>query len=266
MKKQIDLSGVNETMLVPLYARALESKRKNPAFHDKTALKVIESIDYDFSKHEQKMNMWGCAARTILFDREAKQYIETYPDCIVINLACGLDDRFSRLDNGRIRWYNIDFHNIIELRKDLIETNDRVTDIACSALDFQWMDQIESRPEVLIIAEGFLMYLSEEEVQTLFDQIAEQFENTTLLLELMSSWMVKNQSKHDTIKKTGAVFRWGISETDDFTKLCPHYRMTGDFNFTDAMKRYSPVMISLFSLFFRSKNNRLGRFEKITRG
>lgn len=264
MKKQIDLSGVNETMLVPLYARALESKRRNPAFHDKTAVRIIDALDYDFAKHEQKMNMWGCAARTILFDREAGQYIEKYPDCTVINLACGLDDRFSRLDNGRIKWYNIDFENIIALRKDLIEPNERVTDIASSALDFAWMEQVALRPQTLIIAEGFLMYLTEEEVRSLFDRIAEHFENSTLLLELMSTWMVKNQSKHDTIKKTGAVFRWGVTKTEDFTKLCPTYKMTGDYNFTDTMKRYSPVMLSIFSLFFRSKNNRLGRFEKIT--
>ena len=30
MKEEINLTGVNETMLVPLYARAIESKKNNP--------------------------------------------------------------------------------------------------------------------------------------------------------------------------------------------------------------------------------------------
>jgi O-methyltransferase involved in polyketide biosynthesis len=70
-----------------------------------------------------------------------------------------LDDRFTRVDNGRIKWYNIDFENVIKLREKLIEKNERVYNISSSALDFKWIDEIENKENVLIIAEGFLMYL-----------------------------------------------------------------------------------------------------------
>lgn len=56
MKEKINLTGVNETMLVPLYARAKESKKNNPEFIDKTAIKIINNLDYDLgkdSKHQQ---------------------------------------------------------------------------------------------------------------------------------------------------------------------------------------------------------------------
>ena len=233
MKQKINLSGVNESMLVPVYARALESRKKNHAFYDKTAIAVIDSLDYDFKKHgKSKMNMWGCAARTIIFDREVSEYIQKHPNCSIVNMACGLDDRFSRVDNGTIEWYNIDFQNVMKIREKIIPLNDRVINISSS------------------------------EVQNLFKKVSTSFKNCTLLCELMSTWMVNNQQIHDTIKKTTAVFQWGIGSTEDFTKLCPMYKMTGDFNLTDTMKRFSPIFISLISPKLRPKNNRIGRFEK----
>ena len=133
MKERVDLSGVSETMLVPLYSRALENNRENPAFYDKTAIEIINNLDYDFAERfkesKNKMNFWGCAARTIILDDEVSKYIKNNPECSVINLACGLDDRFSRVDNGKIKWYNIDFENVISLRNKLIDNHDRVLNI-----------------------------------------------------------------------------------------------------------------------------------------
>lgn len=264
MKQKINLSGVSETMLVPVYARALESRKKKPAFYDETAIHVIDSLDYDFKKHgTSKMNMWGCAARTIIFDREVSAYIQKHPECSIINMACGLDDRFRRVDNGTIAWYNIDFENVMAIRRKIIPSHDRVLDISSSVLDFTWIEQIKNRKHVLVIAEGLLMYLSEKEVQTLFEKISASFEHSTLLCELMSTWLVDNQKMHDTIKKTTAVFQWGIRTTEDFTKLCPMYKMTEDFNLTDTMKMFSPVFISLIAPMLRPHNNRIGRFEKL---
>lgn len=264
MKQKINLSGVNETMLVPVYARALESKKKKPCFYDETAINVVDSLDYDFSKHGNKMNMWGCAARTIIFDREASAYIKKHPHCSVINIACGLDDRFHRVDNGTIEWYNVDFENIMSIREKIIPSNNRVIDISSSALNYSWIEKIKNKEHVLVIAEGFLMYLKEKEVQNLFEKIAASFEHCTLLCELMTTWMVENQKMHDTIKKTTAVFEWGIKNTEDFTKLCPMYKLTGDFNLTDTMKKFSPILITLISPMLRPNNNRIGRFEKNT--
>ncbi len=77
-KEKIDIVGISETMLIPLYARALEAWRKDPDFVDKTAIKIVESIDYDFSKFNEsksRMSMWGCAVRTKIFDKMTKEYI-----------------------------------------------------------------------------------------------------------------------------------------------------------------------------------------------
>lgn len=267
MKEKIDLSAVSETMLVPLYARAIESKKEDPEFIDKTAIKVMDSLDYNFKKRfktsTNKMNFWGCSARTVILDNLTKEFIKENPDATIINIACGLDDRFSRVDNGQIIWYNLDFEDIIDLREKLIEKNDRIINIASSALDFTWMDKIENKENVLVIAEGFLMYLDEKEVEELFNHISQKFKNVKLLIELMSNWMVKNQKAHDTVRTTGAVFKWGINESKDFEKLCSSYKLLVEYNLIDLMKKYSPIFIRLISPVLRSRNNRIALFEKI---
>lgn len=266
MAEKVDLSGVTETMLVPLYSRALEAERKNPQFIDQTAVKVINSLDYDFKKRfkdsTNKMNFWGCCARTVIIDDFAKDFIKRYPDCSVVNIGCGLDDRFSRVDNGRIRWYNIDLPEVMELREKLIEKNDRIVDIPVSVFDYSWMEEITNKENLLLIAEGVLMYLEKDDVSSLFSKIADEFENVELILELMAEWMVENQKMHDTVRTTGAVFKWGVKESRDFEESIPDYRLQDDMNLTEGMKRYSPVFIRIISPFLKSRNNRIARFKK----
>lgn len=261
-KKAIQLSGLNETMLVPLYARAMESLRPDALFYDAVAVKIFQEIDYDFSKHKSKMNWWGCCARTIILDREAKNFIAENPDCTVINLGSGLDDRFTRLDNGKIRWYNIDLEKIIELRKKFITPNERVVDIAASILDFSWMNAIENWDKVLVIAEGVLMYFREDEVKNLFDELAKKMNSGMLLLELMAVWLVQHQKIHETVKNTNVEFKWGVNEANDFSLLCPDFQTKGEYNFTVEMKRYAPFFITLIKPFLFPRNNRIGKFVK----
>lgn len=262
-KEKITLTGVNETLLVPLYARALESRKPSHLFYDAAAVHIVDSLNYDFEKHgKSKMNMWGCAARTVLFDEQATAHIKAHPDCSVINLACGLDDRFHRVDNGKIHWYNIDFSDVIDLRKKLIEPHERVTDIVCSALDFSWIDKISNKEHALIIAEGFLMYLTEAQVKDLFDTVAKRFTRSTLLLEFMSQWMVDHQKYHDTTQKIDISFLWGVQKSSDFVHLCPQFKLTGEYNFTDSMKYFAPIRMALLAPIMANKNNRLACFQQ----
>ena len=45
--------NVAETLLIPLWMRAEESKRSDALFHDEISCKLVNSIDYDFSKFDK---------------------------------------------------------------------------------------------------------------------------------------------------------------------------------------------------------------------
>ena len=69
MKEKIKLSGVPETMLQTVYARAKESSGRG-AIHDAKAEGIIEKLDYDFSLADKDTAMRsGVIARTIVLDQ-----------------------------------------------------------------------------------------------------------------------------------------------------------------------------------------------------
>ena len=127
---KIKLEGVMETMLITLDARARDYRSEKSILKDKKSAEMEDMIDYDFgSFSNEKMNLLGIIARAKVMDDEVKKFIDKYPDCHIVSLGSGLDTRFFRVDNGRIHWYDIDFPEIISLRKKFFEENDRVKNI-----------------------------------------------------------------------------------------------------------------------------------------
>ena len=97
MSDKITLSGVPETMLQTLYARAKESKGRG-AICDRKAEELIGRLDYDFSLADKDAAMHsGVIARTIVLDRLAGAWLAANAGATVVNIACGLDTRCYRL-------------------------------------------------------------------------------------------------------------------------------------------------------------------------
>ena len=91
---------------------------------------------------------------SLINDQVIKEFISTYPDATVVDISCGLDAIFDRVDNGRLRWYNPDLTVVIDFRKLFIHEKGRRAIVASSFLENVWMDQVEVRSNVLFIAAG----------------------------------------------------------------------------------------------------------------
>ena len=52
---KIDLKGAQETLLMPLWGRAAETQKEKPLLVDKEAVKIINSINYDFTQIAKKL-------------------------------------------------------------------------------------------------------------------------------------------------------------------------------------------------------------------
>lgn len=74
--------------------------------------------------------------RIVEIDKRVKQFIMRYADGVIVNVGAELDTMFSRMDNGRIRWYNVDMPETMELRRKMVESRDREQNIGKSILDF----------------------------------------------------------------------------------------------------------------------------------
>jgi O-methyltransferase involved in polyketide biosynthesis len=109
--------------------------------------------------------------------------LEAHPRAAVVNLGCGLDDTFTKCDNGLCRGYNIDFPDVIEVRDRLLPAADRETNLAWDLNDYGWMDRIDASDGAVFFAAGVFYYFRTEAVRRLFDAMARRFPGGVLAFD-----------------------------------------------------------------------------------
>lgn len=239
MNEKITLSGVPETMLQTVYARAKESRTRG-AIHDAKAEELIDKLDYDFSLADKDAAMHsGVIARTIVLDALTQTYLEKHPGAVAVNIACGLDTRCCRV-SGYSHWYNLDLPETIAVRERLMPESGSVSQIAMSAMD-DWGSLIaEAGAPALVIIEGLTMYLSQADVQRIFAVIAARFESVTVFVETMNPMVVKS-FKEKSIEGSNAKFTWGIKDGKALAALLPGFRLVEEHSLTEGMAKFVPV-------------------------
>ena len=242
MKEKIKLSGVPETMLQTVYARAKESNGRG-AIHDAKAEELIEKLDYDFSLADKDTAMRsGVIARTIVLDKLTKSWLASHPGAVVINIACGLDTRCYRM-SGYAHWYNLDLPETMAVREKLLPESGSISQIAMSAMD-DWGGEIgEQNVPVLIVIEvieGLSMYLNTKDVQRIFAVISSRFKKATVFAETMNPMIVK-RFKERSIEGSHAKFTWGIKNGKALAELLPGFRFVEEHSLTEGMAVFAPI-------------------------
>jgi O-methyltransferase involved in polyketide biosynthesis len=192
-RERVTLSGVSETALLTLNARAREARRPDPIIDDPMAVALVDSIDFDFAKFGPTRQ--DIALRARAFDIEATSYLNRHPSATVVALAEGLQTTFWRLDaalpDSQFRWLTVDLPPMIDVRTRLLPPSPRASVRAQSALDYSWMDSVDTSDGVFITAEGLLMYLQPEPVLELIAQCAKRFPGGQLIFDLPPAWFCK---------------------------------------------------------------------------
>lgn len=180
------LTGVSETALLTLHGRVREARRSDAIIDDPMAIRLADSIAYDFDKFGRAGQ--GMALRALAFDHCAMQYLTMHPAATVVALAEGLQTSFWRLSgmlpDVQFRWLTIDLPPVIDMRQRLLPVTPRIISLAQSALEYSWMDQVDAGNGVFITAEGLLMYLQPDEAMGLITECANRFPGGQLLFDL----------------------------------------------------------------------------------
>lgn len=207
----VSLGPVQKTLLVPLLGRAVETRRPNGLINDPRAVEIVEQLDFDFSAWEGKQSLLGASIRTRMFDNEVAAFLAAHPEGTVVEIGCGLNTRYERLDNGRAHWIEIDLPDSMALRQRFFSETPRRTMIAASALETGWLDTVEDTGGPwCFVAEAVIIYLEPEQVEALFRRLAEWFPGARLITDTTSTQMVDHQDKHDVMKTfpRESWFRW----------------------------------------------------------
>jgi O-methyltransferase involved in polyketide biosynthesis len=85
---------ITETLYIPLFARANESKRNKPVIMDDKAVEIITRVDVgDMIVDGGQISTHGILARTVVIDDEVRRVLVDKPDAVIINIGAGLDTR-----------------------------------------------------------------------------------------------------------------------------------------------------------------------------
>ncbi len=207
---KIHLKNEMETLIIPLYGKAKMSE--TGVFKDPYAEAAIGELDYDYARLKiRNKTQVMLAMRAAIIDDFSREFIRENPDCLVLHLGCGLDARFMRLGLHVRRWHDLDFPEVIDIKKQLYAATDSYQYIASSITDLRWLDSVEAvENEVLVVAEGVFMYLSENEIKALFNALKFKFRRYTIVFDAYSRLTAKSSKNHPSLKKTNATIKWGI--------------------------------------------------------
>ena len=263
---ELKLGDVQTTALIPLAIKANETLRKNARIKDKKAVEIIRALNIDTRLYDKFMSHEGVIARTIMLDRQLKGIIQNSPDTVVVNVGAGFDDRFSRVDNGKILWFDLDLPDSVAARRKAFPERDRVTMIAGNALESDWCKTVQealegrkSRP--VFIAEGLFMYLTFEQIRTFLEVLKNNFPDGGILIaEQNCKAMQKSEKHHDTVKNTNAHFCSGTDSGQEIADLTDGIQFVEEHSFNEEMKKYS-IRAKLFALLLPKMNDRWATFR-----
>jgi O-methyltransferase involved in polyketide biosynthesis len=223
----VDLSGAPQTMLATLYAKALDADFETPVLNDRYAKQIVERIDYDWKRTTiTARRAPSVTTRTAHFDIWARQFLAVHPAALVLHLGCGLDSRFFRLQPAAgVDWYDIDYPDVIALRKQLLPTRDNNHLVAASVTDPAWLAGIPDDRPVLMIGEGLTMYLTEQDGIALLRRVVERFSSGELQFDAFNGLGIKSQWLNTVVRRSGSRLQWGINGPDEILAAVPGLRL-----------------------------------------
>ena len=224
-KLHIEKNTIQETLVIPLYARKLCTKLYPTIYTDPGSVKLVDCLDYDFSAIEkqsksivQRYGALEVAMRQMDLAIEVKDYLKLHPKAAVVNMGCGLDQTGENCDNGTCLIYNIDMPDIIKIRNELIPPTDRVKNIACDLNDTKWFDEIDDSDGAVFYAAGVFYYFQVPDAQKLINAMAARFHGGKLVFDTSGKtalkMMLKTVVKQAGIKNISAFFHVESIEED----------------------------------------------------
>ena len=212
-KNSVRLGPVQETMLIPLLARALESRRRSPIVSDPKAIRIADSIDWDFSRFTQRPRVLACVLRTAIFDQWVRDFLQRHPAGTVVEIGAGLSSRFERLDNRTARWFDLDLPDAVALRHRYFRDSERHVTIVGSVLDSAWMEAVQRTPgPYLLLAEAVFVYLREPEVRAALAGIAAGFPGAAVAFDTASLAAIAGGNRDFARHHAPARFSWACDD------------------------------------------------------
>ncbi len=208
------MNEVNKTLFIPLYGKALVSK-KRIIITDKKAEQIWEKEAFPIKgKSKSKWLAYYMAMRARIFDDWTDKMLQQCPDSLILHIGCGLDSRHERVDGSYAEWIDADFMDVISVRKKYFQESSIYHMIG---MDVSETDEINSLPPancVIVILEGISMYLQNSELKRLLETIQEKYPEVHILMDVYTEFAAKASKYKNPVNDVGVTELYGVDDVE----------------------------------------------------
>ncbi len=183
------------------------------------------------------------ALRARKYDSITNGFISKNPSSIVVNLGCGFDTRYWRIDNKKCEYIELDLPEIVEMKKEILKDHLSYELIGCSVLDSSWIDRVTSKGNrnFLLIAEGLFMYLPKVDVINLFKTFSERFYHSQIVFEVVTEKYTRGIWKKIVVMKikrelgfdAGSSYNFGVRQAREIESYGNGLNVIGEWSYIE---------------------------------
>jgi len=226
------IRNISDTARWMAVYRARETERSDAVFRDPFARRLAgergEQIAASITFAEK--NSWPFVARTWLIDQLITEQVRQGTD-MVINLAAGLDARPYRMElPPSLQWIEVDLPEILAHKEEIFRNEkpacalERVRlDLSKAGARRELFSELGRRAgRALVIAEGLLVYLTEEEVAALARDLAAPTAFQHWIIDLASPALLRMLAKKMSapLDQAGVPLKFAPQQGPDFFTRC----------------------------------------------
>lgn len=171
------------TLYIPLYAKSFATKQ-NIILKDYKAAEIWEEAYSGLvPSNINSMLCYYIAMKSAVFDAWTAKKLIKNPSSVVLNIGCGLDDRYGRVKRKSRDWYDIDLPDIIIERREHYQETAHYHMIAYDPAGTTWLKKISGLYAIVVI-EDAAMYMKKETLLLMLSNIKKQFTNVKVLINV----------------------------------------------------------------------------------
>jgi O-methyltransferase involved in polyketide biosynthesis len=206
------MNNVNKTLYIPLYGKAFVSSQ-GMILQDKKAEEIWEKEGFPLKgKAASKWLAFSMAMRAKVFDSWTGKCLQEEPNAVVLHMGCGLDSRCRRVGERPMAWYDLDFPEVMEVRKRWFRESDGYKMLSGNVLDMGWKKAVPAGGTAVVVLEGITMYLRPEELETLLKALKDHFYRVRILMDCYSSFAAKASKYKNPIHAVGVSQVYGMDD------------------------------------------------------
>jgi methyltransferase (TIGR00027 family) len=248
----MELTDVSKTAIVTLRCHALETRKAMPLIRDRMAEYCLGRLE-SMASSPQALQLFHrplaaslvnhIVLRARKYDSLTNEYIAAHPGCVVVNLGCGFDTRYWRINHDQCQYMELDLRHVVAMKRQVLGNELEYPLIGGSVLDHPWLDMVLAMgaPHVLLLAEGLLLYLPKPQVLELFRILAGRLQQSQIVLEVVTQaytrglWkkVVEMKMRSQMGLNSGSAYDFGIRNARELETYAPGIRVIGEWSYVE---------------------------------